>query len=155
MSKLVTVVLPHVPVEFKQSFDSLRPPYLKTYTASDVGKNLVDLEMTFETPLGLPASHEADFSRDMKATMLMALIIFYEAYPLMLDRILIHLISHKVDGWRERADKAREEKGDGSAVYLKEWFLHELIVQGGDLMGMDHRPCWEAGKCLHDSEGGK
>lgn len=27
-------------------------------------------------------------------------------------------------------------------------YLHLWIVKGGDLMGVDHRPCWEAKTCL-------
>ena len=152
MSKLVTVILPHTPIEFKQSLDNLRPPYLSNFTSSEVGKGIVDLELTFSTE-SVPPQYHADFARDCKATMLMALIIFYEAFPMLIDRILIHLISHKVDDWRTRADDAKEKKGADSAHYLKEWFLHDLIVQGGDLMGIDHRPCWDAGKCTHDSGG--
>lgn len=146
MPKLVTVMLPHVPQGFIKTFDSVRPPFLKDYATTQLGPGVFDLELTFEMPPIPPNKKEADFIIDVKATMYMALIVYYEAFPISIAQVLSHLVKADAE-WKRRAEVAagKPDKPD----YLATWLIHDLVIMGGDLLGIDHRPCWEAGKCLH------
>lgn len=150
MPKQVTVILPHVPIEFAQTLQIITPPHLMASAGKPIAKGIVDLELTFGVD-GLDPKDEKDFTLDARAGMLMALIMFYESNPHFIERVLIHLITTD-DQWRERADSVRETHPDAPHQRLASWFVHDLVILGGDLLGVDHRPCWEKGDCIHYQE---
>jgi len=146
MSKQITVLMPCVPNEFITSLKRVTPPYLKDFASFRAAEGISDLELTFDVPA---VETEKEFNISVRATMLMALIIFYEAYPQLITRTISHLLT--VD------DKWKKWRADEVQAYPKDWdqrlvkrFIHELVVQGGDLIGIDHRPCWDSGKCTHE-----
>lgn len=154
MSKQITVLLPHVPEEFGQALNISKPPYLLNMVGEKLGHGTFNLELTFSLPPTIQTpEEEKSFRTTAKGSLILALIMFYESCPDLLARTLIYLISSDPE-WKKRAEEVKKTHGPKGPSRLASWFIHDLIVVGGDLIGVDHRPCWDAGRCLHE-EGDK
>lgn len=150
MSKQITVLMPCVPQEFILTLTRVRPPYLEDYTFSHVAPGISDLELTFAIPAKY-VDESKDFEREVRCTMLMALIIFYESFPTLIPRLMAYLL-HADEKWKERQKQALKTHPSKVQDRLIQWFIHDLVVQGGDLIGIDHRPCFDSGRCLHEEK---
>ena len=150
MSKQFTMLMPHVPEEFIYALRQLPHPLITDMQESKIARGVSDLEITFRVSPDNGETEE-DSIKGCKGSLILALIMFYEANPDYISRVLIHLVT-STEEWRKRAIEVRISHPKDPQLRLMQWLIHDLSIMGGDLMGVDHRPCWDAGHCLHKEE---
>lgn len=149
MSKQFTVVFPMpVPVELAKKMKDMPPPYAKGVMSEKYGEHGAEMQVDFEIPPDCPPEEEEDFKLAAKKTLAIAVAMVGVMIPRMLDGVIHDLITKRHKDWIGKNPLDFED--DKKAGKLREWYLHQVAVWMGDLVGEDHRPCWEAGKCLHE-----
>lgn len=149
MLKQFTVVFPiPVPYEVAKKMKEMPPPYTKSVMIERYGAHGAEMQVDFEIPENCRPDEEGEFKLAAKKTLAIAVAMVGVLIPRMLDGVIRDLIEKRHKDWIGKNPLDFEDDKKGGK--LREWYLHQVAVWMGDLVGEDHRPCWEAGKCLHD-----
>lgn len=137
--KTFTFFYPNVHEDICRMLKELPPPHSTAVTFTPPKLGVCDVEITFNLPEVDDATPE-EVKKEFRKTFLMLIVMVYMDHPSMVDAPLDAALRDD-PRWRMYKDEAREKQ--------VRRFVHEIVVELSLLDGIDHGPCFEAGKCLH------
>lgn len=142
-----TILLPYpVPAIVAMAFKFTPLRYQSNVEIEVINKGAATVELEFELPEG---EDVAETKIELYTMMILSAQTLYGQTHSNdeLEKIFGELLKWMRDHSPEY--KKLSDRGKPGMTTELQKYIHLWIVKAGDLMGMDHRPCWEAKGCTH------